>query len=234
MANLRLTGRRSANAHSSSAMAYGALLVSLFVGLHLRPSDAKALETVNMALSNKNFQMILYPIAQERGYLQEEGIDLRIILARAELSVQATMAGSFQFNMAGNMAVVNIMKGGAPFKVILSTNDKVLSWILSKPEITTLKELKGKRVATSGVANVTLIMAKQVMQKHGIDPDRDINFINTGGGSNGVRALMAGAVDGVAPPPPNDILAFPLASENCRSSATKSKTHGVPWRRPIN
>jgi ABC-type nitrate/sulfonate/bicarbonate transport system substrate-binding protein len=171
------------------------LVVGAFFALF--SSHAGALETVNLALSNKNFQMILYPIAQERGYMQEEGIDLRIILARAELSVQATMAGSFQFNMAGNMAVVNIMKGGAPFKVILSTNDKVLSWILSKPEITTLKELKGKRVATSGVANVTLIMAKQVMLKHGIDPDRDINFINTGGGSNGVRALMAGAVDGV-------------------------------------
>lgn len=159
--------------------------------------NANALETVNIALSNKNFQMILYPIAQERGYMQEEGIDLRVILARAELSVQATMAGSFQFNMAGNMAVVNVMKGGAPFKVVLSTNDKVLSWILGKPEIASLKDLKGKRVATSGVANVTLIMAKQVFLKHGIDPDREINFINTGGGSNGVRALLAGAVDGV-------------------------------------
>jgi len=73
----------------------------------------------------------------------------------------------------------------------------VLSWILSKPEIASLGELKGKRVATSGVANVTLIMAKQVMLKHGIDADREISFINTGGGTNGVRALIAGAVDGV-------------------------------------
>jgi ABC-type nitrate/sulfonate/bicarbonate transport system substrate-binding protein len=151
------------------------MLVTLAASFKLLAANVAALETVNMALSNKNFQMILYPIAQERGYMQEEGIDLRVILARAELSVQATMAGSFQFNMAGTMAVVNVMKGGAPFKVILATNDKVLSWILSKPEITSLKELKGKRVATSGVANVTLIMAKQVMQKHGIDPDRDIN-----------------------------------------------------------
>jgi hypothetical protein len=30
------------------------------------------------------------------------------------------MAGSFQFNMAGTMAVVNVMKGGAPFKVTKS------------------------------------------------------------------------------------------------------------------
>src|SRR5258706_2008474 len=160
-------------------------------------ANVDALETVNLALSNKNFQMILYPIAQERGYMQEEGIDLRVIIARAELSVQATMAGSFQFNMAGNMAVVEVMKGGAPFKGIFSTNEKVLSWIMSKPEITNLRELKGKRVATSGVANVTLIMAKKALQNHGIDPDRESNFINTGGGSTGVRALLAGAVDGV-------------------------------------
>ena len=136
---------------------FSALASSLTIGLTLPVSSVVALETVNLALSNKNFQMILYPIAQERGYMQEEGIDLRVILARAELSVQATMAGSFQFNMAGTMAVINVMKGGAPFKVILATNDKVLSWILSKPEITSLKELKGKKVATSGVANVTLI-----------------------------------------------------------------------------
>ena len=113
------------------------------VAFNLSATPANCLETVNLALTGKNFQMILYPIAQERGYMQEEGIDLRIILARAELSVQAMAAGSFQFTMAGTMAVVNVMRGGAPFKVILSTNDKVLSWILSKPEITSLKELKG-------------------------------------------------------------------------------------------
>ena len=216
---LKKTGINQFNVAIGSKSFWLRMLVTLAASFKLLAANVAALETVNMALSNKNFQMILYPIAQERGYMQEEGIDLRVILARAELSVQATMAGSFQFNMAGTMAVVNVMKGGAPFKVILATNDKVLSWILSKPEITTLKELKGKRVATSGVANVTLIMAKQVMQKHGIDPDRDINFINTGGGSNGVRALMAGAVDGVVASRRNVTSEFPPVSENCRSSA---------------
>ena len=61
----------------------------------LEIADAAALETVNMALSNKNFQMILYPIAQERGYMQEEGIDLRVILARAELTVALHQPGTW-------------------------------------------------------------------------------------------------------------------------------------------
>ena len=210
------------------------VLAAVLVSFIFFDADSSALETVNIALSNKNFQMILYPIAQERGYMQEEGIDLRIILARAELSVQATMAGSFQFNMAGNMAVVNIMKGGAPFKVILSTNDKVLSWILSKPEITSLKDLKGKRVATSGVANVTLIMAKQVFMKYGIDPDRDINFINTGGGSNGVRALIAGAVDGVVASTAERYIGIPAGLRELSFIGNEVKNSWAPWRRRIN
>src|ERR1700754_2678859 len=57
------------------------MLVALAASFKLLAVNVAALETVNMALSNKNFQMILYPIAQERGYMQEEGIDLRVILA---------------------------------------------------------------------------------------------------------------------------------------------------------
>src|SRR6266550_5198446 len=107
------------------------------------------------------------------------------------------IAGSFQFSMAGIMGLVNVAKGGAPLKVILATNDKVLSWILSKPELTSLKELKGKRVAVSGVTSATTIMAKQVLTKHGLDVDRDLSLINTGGTGNSIRALMAGSVDAI-------------------------------------
>ena len=54
-----------------------AVSFALVVGLHLSAAEAHGLETVNLALTNTNFQMILYPIAQERGYMKEEGIDLR-------------------------------------------------------------------------------------------------------------------------------------------------------------
>jgi hypothetical protein len=49
------------------------LIAVAFIALFA--SRVGALDTVNLALSNKNFQMILYPIAQERGYMQEEGIE---------------------------------------------------------------------------------------------------------------------------------------------------------------
>jgi ABC-type nitrate/sulfonate/bicarbonate transport system substrate-binding protein len=122
---------------------------------------------------------------------------VKLILVRSELSIQAMIAGSFQFSMAGTMGLVNVAKGGAPLKVILATNDKVLSWILSKPELTSLKELKGKRVAVSGVTSATTIVAKQVLTKYGLDVDREVFLINTGGRGNSIRALIAGSVDAI-------------------------------------
>lgn len=148
------------------------LVVAIAVGLQGLPNEARGLEIVNLALTNRNFQMALYPIAQERGYMREEGIDLRPVLVRSELSIQAMIAGSFQFSMAGTMGLVSVAKGAA-------------------------KELKGKRLAVSGVTSATTIMAKQVLAKHGLDVDRDLSLINTGGTGNSIRALMAGSVDAI-------------------------------------
>jgi ABC-type nitrate/sulfonate/bicarbonate transport system substrate-binding protein len=187
--------RRLSNRRLSSIVSRLILVATIAAGWQGLLNEASGLETVNLALTNRNFQMALYPIAQERGYMREEGIDVKLILVRSELSIQAMIAGSFQFSMAGTMGLVNVAKGGAPLKVILATNDKVLSWILSKPELTSLKELKGKRVAVSGVTSATTIMAKQVLAKHGLNVDRDLSLINTGGTGNSIRALMAGSVD---------------------------------------
>jgi ABC-type nitrate/sulfonate/bicarbonate transport system substrate-binding protein len=189
--------RRTGDRQSKPVVSKLILVALIAVGLQGLPTEANSLETVNLALTNRNFQMALYPIAQERGYMQEEGIDLRPVLVRSELSIQAMIAGSFQFSMAGTMGLVSVAKGGVPLKVILATNDKVLSWILSKPELKALKDLKGKRVGVSGVTSATTIMAKQVLAKHGLNVERDLSFINTGGTGNSIRALMAGAVDAI-------------------------------------
>jgi ABC-type nitrate/sulfonate/bicarbonate transport system substrate-binding protein len=198
MARLNLSASRGSGDSQSNPVASRLILVVVIaVGLQGLPNEASGLETVNLALTNRNFQMALYPIAQERGYMQEEGIDLRPVLVRSELSIQAMIAGSFQFSMAGTMGLVSVAKGGAPLKVILATNDKVLSWILSKPELKSLKDLKGKRIAVSGVTSATTIMAKHVLAKHGLEVDRDLSLINTGGTGNSIRALMAGSVDAI-------------------------------------
>ena len=124
---------------------------------------AQQLQTVNMAVPAKSFQMVIYPVAQQRGYMKEEGLDERVIFVAPTTSIQAMLGGDVQFTGAGSSALVSIARGNTPLKVVVATNDRVLQWLVTRPEIKSPKELKGKRVATTGVAAIATFMLKQIL-----------------------------------------------------------------------
>ena len=171
-----------------------ATAAALLVWAHVLGSEAFGLETVTMAIPTKSFQMVIYPLAQERGYMREEGIDLKIVFIEPIASVQALIAGDIHFTGAGTSALVAITKGAASLKVILAVNDRVHQWLLTKPEIGSPGALKGKKIATTGVAAAATFMLKDILTKHGLDPTRDVALIHMGAGAQ-LKALMAGAVD---------------------------------------
>lgn len=162
--------------------------------LKVESASAQTLQTVNMAIPAKSFQMVLYPVAQQRGYMKEEGLDLRIIYIAPTTSIQAMLGGDVQFTGAGSSALVSIARAGAPLKVVVATNDRVLQWLLTHPNITTPMELKGKRIATTGVGAIATFMLRQILIKHGLDGNKDVNYLDTGQG-NQLTALLAGAMD---------------------------------------
>jgi ABC-type nitrate/sulfonate/bicarbonate transport system substrate-binding protein len=167
------------------------------IGLPLAGPDTangQALQSVNMAIPSKSFQMVIYPLAKERGFMKEEGIDLRVIYIAPVTSIQAMLGGDVQFTGAGSSALVSIARANAPLKVILATNDRVLQWLLTHPSITTPKELKGKRIATTGIAAIATFMLKQILAKHGLDPNKDVIYLDPGA-NNQLPALLAGTMD---------------------------------------
>ena len=155
---------------------------------------AQPLQIVNMAVPARSFQMVIYPIAQQRGYMKEEGIDLRVIYIAPVTSIQAMLGGDIQFTGAGSSALVSIARASAPLKVVVATNDRVLQWLLTRPAITTPAELKGKRIATTGVAAIATFMLKQILTKHGLDGNKDVNYLDAGAG-NQLTALLGGGME---------------------------------------
>ena len=75
-----------------------------------------------------------------------------------------------------------------------ATNDRVLQWFVTKPEITSPKDLKGKSIATTGVAAIATFMARQVLTKHGLDGNKDVSYLDVGQG-NQLAALLGGGFD---------------------------------------
>jgi ABC-type nitrate/sulfonate/bicarbonate transport system substrate-binding protein len=157
-------------------------------------TDAQSLQTVNMAVPARSFQMVIYPIAQLKGYMKEEGLDQRVIFVAPTTSIQAMLGGDVQFTGAGSSALVSMARGNTPLKVIVATNDRVLQWFVTRPEITSPKELKGKKIATTGVAAIATFMAKQVLTKHGLDGNKDVTYLDVGQG-NQLAALLGGGFD---------------------------------------
>ena len=157
-------------------------------------AGGQQLQTVNMAVPARSFQMVIYPIAQQKGYMKEEGLDERVIFVAPTTSIQAMLGGDVHFTGAGSSALVSVARGNTPLKVVLATNDRVLQWLVTKPEIASPKDLKGKRIATTGVAAIATFMARQVLTKHGLDGNKDVSYLDVGQG-NQLAALLGGGFD---------------------------------------
>jgi NitT/TauT family transport system substrate-binding protein len=173
------------------------MALSLLVSVQLLQPDfasAQSFQTVNMAIPAKSFQMVIYPVAQQKGYMKEEGLDQRVIFIAPTTSIQAMLGGDVQFTGAGTSALVSIARGNTPLKVVVATNDRVLQWLVTRPEITSLKDLKGKKIATTGVGAVATFMARQVLTKHGLDGNKDVTYLDVGQG-NQLAALLGGGFD---------------------------------------
>jgi ABC-type nitrate/sulfonate/bicarbonate transport system substrate-binding protein len=155
---------------------------------------AQSPEIVNMAIPAKSFQMVIYPIAQQKGYMREESLDERVIFIAPTTSIQAMLGGDAHFTGAGSSALVSIARANVPLKVVLATNDRVLQWLVTRPEITSPKELKGKKVATTGVAAIATFMLRQILTKHGLDGNKDVTYLDVGQG-NQLPALLGGGFD---------------------------------------
>src|SRR5262249_34308990 len=72
-------------------------------------TEASALDTIYRAINHgKNFEHVIYPSAQEKDYMWEEGIALKRLIIGATPSIQGLIVGSIQFTVAGTSALMLI------------------------------------------------------------------------------------------------------------------------------
>jgi NitT/TauT family transport system substrate-binding protein len=162
--------------------------------LPLAGKSALALERVNVTLPSKSFQFIVFPLAKERGYMKEEGIDLNTVVMSSTAGLQAVLAGEMDFTGSGSSALVAVTQGNAPLKTVLAVNDQVLQWLIVRPQYSSLKDLKSKKIAVTGVAAVATFMFKKVAPKYGLDANKDVTFLALPPGQR-LGALLSGTVD---------------------------------------
>ena len=89
------------------------IIIALVVAFLAIPGAAFALDKINVTLPSKSFQFIIFPLANERGYAREEGIEFNTVIMASATGLQAVVAGEMDFTGSGSSALVAVAQGGS-------------------------------------------------------------------------------------------------------------------------
>jgi ABC-type nitrate/sulfonate/bicarbonate transport system substrate-binding protein len=167
------------------------------------PQVGFAVDRVRFAYPAKSLNYLPITMGRDKGMFQAEGIDLQMVLVASTIQVAALTTGDIDFSGAQSQVMAGAARG-LPVKVVGFLTIKPSFWLMAKPEIKSMADLKGKIIGITAIGSSTDTLARFLVSKNGLTPDREVAFIGTGTTANILTAMKAGTVDaGVLSPPFN-------------------------------
>jgi len=150
----------------------------------------------------KGGTIIAQYVAQEKGYFEDEGLDVEITYFKSTAdAIPSVAAEEIEFGITSNTPVLRSVASGVPIKGIglvhyASAEEKHISAMtvaLAESGIEKPEDLKGKRIAIPYVGGDAHIYAVALLKKHGISPD-EVTFVTVPWPFH-IDALLKGEVD---------------------------------------
>jgi NitT/TauT family transport system substrate-binding protein len=163
-------------------------------------------QRVRLALPSTNVTFIPMFAASRKGYFKDEGLDVEIVMMRANLASTALLTGDIDYNGAVTGVVGGAIKG-QPLKALIFTSTSPMMSMIGGKGITKPEHVKGKKLATSSPGGTATLVAKHILQKFRVDPERDTVLVYVGRDPARFAALESGVVDVAMLSPPTNIIA---------------------------
>ncbi len=155
-------------------------------------------------VSRSTLDMPFY-VARDRGFFREEDLEAEIVLMRANLTVQAMLGGSIDFGTATGTAVSAVVNG-ADVRVVLAMSDTPSFDLIVHPSITSVQQLRGKKIGVAGIGGLTEILMRQILIANQVALDQ-VTFLTLGASDVTYVSLKAGVIDGTMLQIPQTFLA---------------------------
>src|SRR4026209_768489 len=128
-------------------------------------------------------------LAKEGNLYEKHGLSVEAIsIPGSSLALQAMLAGELPIIQLGGAASIQANLSGADTVIIATIVKKFLFWIYGRPEINRMEDLKGKVFGTTRFGTLSDLASRFALRFYGIDPERDITMVHTGGPAGTVRA----------------------------------------------
>lgn len=142
-------------------------------------------------------------VAQNLGYFSDAGLDTDLTyIPTAATAAAAELSGQVPIVTNTQDSVVDSDLKGADLVMLASGPQRLLFSIYTKPSITSVQELKGKKLGVTKVGSATDFAGRWVLTKNHLTAQKDVTIVGVGGVPEILAALSAGGVDaGVLSPP---------------------------------
>jgi NitT/TauT family transport system substrate-binding protein len=175
--------------------------VALLSAVPARLAAQAPLQRVIITYSSRSIASIDLYVAQERGFFREEGLDPQLVQVRATAAIAAAVSG--ETHALGSIgSAMRAVQRGVPIKVLAVSLRRPVFWLVSRPDLKTFADLKGKVMGTTTLGGSQHTAGIRLLRKNGIDPDKDVTTVIAGDVPTQLQALVNGSIQiGILSPP---------------------------------
>jgi len=177
----------------TSAIFLAALILALSQQAY---SQTKLLKKIRVGVPSIGVANIIIFIAKEGKLYEKHGLDAEVITVNGSgIGSKALVSGAIDIIPIATPTVINGNLSGSDMAILAHTMPGVIHALMVKPEIKRVEDLKGKKIGVSSLGSLTDFLVRAIAKKKGLNPDRDITFLQMGGDSERLAALRTGVVD---------------------------------------
>jgi ABC-type nitrate/sulfonate/bicarbonate transport system substrate-binding protein len=147
-------------------------------------------------------------MAKEAGLFEKYGLDAELTyLSSSPTMIQSMLAGELDFNeLAAPAPNSAVLEGGEVVWITGAVNAPVF-WVIARPEIATMADLRGRTVGVTRIGTTTHLFMRLALRTAGLDAERDVEIRQTGGSPETLAALQSGGISAGVTGPPSHLVA---------------------------
>jgi NitT/TauT family transport system substrate-binding protein len=171
------------------------LLLTLFCGFGY--AGGQTPEKIRLGNSGTGINVYLLDLGRRLGLFRKQGLDLEpIYINSGSLLNQALLAGTFDMAISQGSEAMLAKLRGADIRINAVIANHFNHVYLAGPSVTSIKQLKGKKVAVSRFGSGSHFQTNLALKDGGLDPEKDVTILQIGNSSARMAAILSGVVDG--------------------------------------
>lgn len=167
--------------------------------------SAFAQERIRIGISTKSLGFLPTIVAEKKGFYQKYDLRSEHIYLSLAIAMNALLNEDLDYAVSVSQGVTAVI-AGFPVKLGMMTQDKLVFFLLAKPGIEKVTDLKGRTVGISYPGSTTHLVVTMILRHFGLEPGRDVSILPSGDDHGRLIALDTGRVEAVIGSPPMDIL----------------------------